>query len=63
MKKRLYTTFYWGYKPLNEDDVIKMSEIERVFVIDLNSERDNFEYVMTIEPTSRPDGLNHEKIS
>ncbi|MEA3234659.1 hypothetical protein [Pseudomonas mosselii] len=58
---RLFTTYYWGYKSLSEDDVLKMSAVERIFVVDRLSERDNLEYVPA--PRNEREGeLLNEKV-
>lgn len=45
MKDRLFTTLFWGYKPVTEVQVLDMSRVERVYVIDRQSDRNNLEYV------------------
>ncbi|WP_457328707.1 hypothetical protein [Rhizobacter sp. P5_C2] len=45
MKERLFTTLFWGYRPVTEEQVKGMSRVERVYVIDRMSDRDNLEYV------------------
>lgn len=63
MESRFFTTYYWGYKTLSEGDILKMSAVERVFVIDRLSEKDNLEYSFPEKQNEQKSELTHEKVS
>lgn len=63
MKDRFFTTLYWGYKSLSEQEVSRLSPVERVFVIDRQSERDNLEYVVPTTPKAQADRQAQDEVS